>query len=128
MKLQYSVLIVLIVYAAWHLLKLARDAHRVGRRGGTVCQVGFLGGGGALALEPVFQIPSGVFLSVFGSALVTGTADFPLSEIPFQAIVDRVAAGAYQARPARVFGFEQIRQAHALMESGQAGGKIVVRV
>jgi NADPH:quinone reductase len=98
------------------------------RRGGQVCLVGFLGGGGPLTLEPVFQMPSGTTLSVFASAIVTGTAEFPLSEIPFQDIVDRVASGAYQARPAKVFRFEEIQAAHRLMESNEANGKIVVRI
>ena len=98
------------------------------RRGGHACLVGFLGGGGPLALEPVFQIPSGVHLSVFASALVTGTPDFPLSEIPFQAIVDRAASGTYKAKPARVFRFEEIQEAHRFMEAGGANGKIVVTV
>jgi NADPH:quinone reductase-like Zn-dependent oxidoreductase len=98
------------------------------RRGGRACLVGFLGGGGPLALEPVFAMPSGVHLSVFASALVTGTQDFPLAEIPFQAIVDRVASGVYRAKPARVFGFDEIVAAHRLMESNAAGGKIVVRI
>jgi NADPH:quinone reductase len=98
------------------------------RRGGQACLVGFLGGGGPLALEPVFQIPSGRRLSVFASALVTGTADFPLSAIPFQTIVDRVAQGSYRAKPVKVFGFQDIQDAHRLMESNAAGGKIVIRV
>jgi NADPH:quinone reductase len=98
------------------------------KRNGRACLVGFLGGGGPLALEPVFQIPSGRHLSVFASALVTGTPEFPLSEIPFQAIIDRAAQGIYQAKPARVFRFDEIQDAHRLMESGQANGKIVVRV
>ena len=98
------------------------------RRHGHACLVGFLGGGGPLTLEPVFQIPSGRHLSVFASALVTGTPDFPLSEIPFQAIVERVAKGVYKAQPAQVFRFDEIQAAHRLMESGQANGKIVVRV
>jgi NADPH:quinone reductase-like Zn-dependent oxidoreductase len=98
------------------------------KRGGHACLVGFLGGGGPLALEPVFAIPSGRHLTVFASAVVTGTAEFPLSEIPFQAIVDRAAAGVYQAKPAKVFRFEEIREAHRLAESNAAGGKIVVRV
>jgi NADPH:quinone reductase-like Zn-dependent oxidoreductase len=106
----------------------ALDSLQMLRRGGRVCLVGFLGGGAALALEPVFQIPSGRQLSVFASALVTGSAEFPLSEIPFQAIVDRIADGCYKAKPAKVFRFEEIRDAHRLMESNQAGGKIVVRV
>jgi NADPH2:quinone reductase len=98
------------------------------RRDGHACLVGFLGGGGPLALEPVFQIPSGRHLSIFASALVTGTPEFPLSEIPFQAIVDRVADGTYRAKPAHVFGFDQIQAAHRLMETNAAGGKIVVKL
>jgi NADPH:quinone reductase len=97
------------------------------KRGGHVCLVGFLGGG-PLAVEPVFQVPSGRHLTVFASALVTGTPEFPLGEIPFQTIVDRVAAGHYKAKPAKVFAFEDIQGAHRLMESNQAGGKIVVRL
>jgi NADPH2:quinone reductase len=98
------------------------------RRGGAACLVGFLGGGGPLSLEPVFQIPSGRSLSVFASALVTGSSEFPLSEIPFQDIVDRAAAGTYKAKPAGVFGFDDIQQAHRVLESGEAGGKLVVRL
>ncbi len=98
------------------------------RRGGGVCLVGFLGGGGPLTLEPVFQIPSGTHFSVFASALVTGTGEFPLSEIPFQTIVDHVAEGRYKAKPAKVFRFEQIQEAHRLMESGNANGKIVMQI
>jgi NADPH:quinone reductase-like Zn-dependent oxidoreductase len=98
------------------------------RRGAHACLVGFLGGGGPLSLEPVFQIPSGRHLSVFASALVSGTPEFPLSEIPFQSIVDRVADGTYRAKPAHVFGFEEIQAAHRLMETNTAGGKIVIKV
>lgn len=98
------------------------------RRGGKACLVGFLGGGGPLTLEPVFQIPSGVNLAVFASAVVTGSSEFPISEIPFQDIVDRVARGEYSARPAKVFRFEDIQAAHRLMESNEAGGKLVVRI
>ena len=98
------------------------------RRGGCVCQVGFLGGGPPLTMEPVFQIPSGRHLTTFASAIVTGGPDFPLSEIPLQEIVDRVAAGTYQAKPAQVFPFEEIREAHRTMEAGAQPGKLVVLV
>ena len=50
----------------------------------------------------------------------------PAPAIPFQAIVEKAEAGAYQAKPARVFGFEEIGTAHRVMEAGQAGGKLVV--
>ena len=98
------------------------------RRGGHVCLVGFLGGGSPLTLDPIFQMPSGAGLSVFASALVTGSPDFPLAEIPFQDIVDRVAAGIYKAKPAQVFRFADIQEAHRLMEFNQANGKLVVRL
>jgi NADPH:quinone reductase len=96
------------------------------RRGGRLVLAGFLGGLAPIAsFNPLLQVPSGVHFSFFGS-FVYGTPEFPLSEVPLQTIVDRVAAGAYKAKPARVFRFEQIQEAHRLMESNQANGKIVV--
>lgn len=98
------------------------------KRGGRVCQVGFLGGGEPLGLQPVFQIPSGRYLTAFAGAVVTGSEDFPLSEIPFQQIVDRVSNGTYKAKPSRVFRMSEIQEAHRLMEAGKAMGKFVVIV
>jgi len=63
-----------------------------------------------------------------GCAFVTGSPQYPLSDIPFQTIVERAAAGVYQAKPARVFAFDQLQEAHRLMESSRANGKIVVRL
>ena len=65
--------------------------------------------------------------SFFGS-FVFGTPEFPLSDIPFQEILDRAANGVYQAKPVRTFMFDEIRDAHRLMESNGANGKIVVKV
>jgi NADPH:quinone reductase-like Zn-dependent oxidoreductase len=100
------------------------------RRGGRGCQVGFLGGGVALNVEPVFQIPNGRHYSTFASAAATGTPDFPLTEIPFQDIVERVAAGIYRAKPSRVFRFDEqeIREAHRILDQGSQMAKMVVRV
>jgi NADPH:quinone reductase-like Zn-dependent oxidoreductase len=67
-----------------------------------------------------------VHLSFFASAFTFGNADYPLAAIPFQTIVDRAAAGTYRAKPARVFPLARIQDAHRLMESNQANGKIVV--
>lgn len=95
------------------------------RRGGHLCLAGFLGGLAPIAaFNPLVQMPSAVHFSFFGS-FTFGTRDFPLSEIPMQAIVDRVADGTYKAKPATVFRFDEIREAHRLMESNQANGKIV---
>jgi len=103
-----------------------RDSLQAVRAGGRVCQAGFLGGLGPVAdFLPAFDMPSGVQFSFFGSFEV-GTAAYPISAIPFQAIVEKAEAGVSQAKPARVFGFEEIGTAHRVREAGQAGGKLVV--
>jgi len=57
---------------------------------------------------------------------VLGTDDYPLSNIPMQRIVDSAAKGTYRAKPVKVFPFEHVPDAHRLMESNRANGKIVV--
>ncbi|WP_407662694.1 zinc-binding dehydrogenase [Mycolicibacter minnesotensis] len=37
-------------------------------------------------------------------------------------------SGRLEAAPSRVFAFDQIREAHRVMESGEAEGKMVVLV
>lgn len=104
------------------------DSLALVRRGGRVCQAGFLGGLAPFpSFNPLQQMPSGVHFSFFGS-FVFGTPEFPLSDIPLQAIIDHAAAGDYKAKPSRVFRFEDIGEAHRVMESNQANGKLVVRV
>ena len=104
------------------------DSLAILKRGGHLCLAGFLGGLAPLeSFNPLLQMPSGVHFSFFGS-FVFGTPEFPLSAIPLQAIVDRVADGSYKAKPARVFRFDQIQEAHRVMEANQANGKLVVRV
>jgi len=96
------------------------------RRGGRACLAGWLGGLEPIKdFNPLLQMSSGVFLTFFGS-FVFGTPGFPLSDVPLQEIAEDVAAGKLQAKPARVFGFEEIREAHRIMEAGEAGGKMVV--
>jgi len=103
-----------------------RDSLRTARAGGRVCQAGFLGGLGPVAdFLPAFDMPSGVQFSFFGSFEV-GSATYPISAIPFQEIVTKAESGVYQAKPARVFAFEEIAEAQQVMEAGQAGGKLVV--
>ena len=55
-----------------------------------------------------------------------GTPQFPLSDVPLQKIAEQVAAGRLRAKPTRVFRFEEIREAHRVMEANEAGGKMVV--
>jgi len=77
--------------------------------------------------NPLLQMPSGFYFTFFRS-FVFGTPDFPVSDVPLQAIVDKAAAGVYKAKPARVFRFDDIREAREAMESNQANGKMVVRI
>ena len=98
------------------------------RRGGRACLAGWLGGLAPIAdFNPLLQMASGVYLTFFGS-FVFGTPGFPLSDVPLQAIAGDVAAGRYKAKPSRVFRFEDIREAHRVMDANQANGKIVVVV
>lgn len=96
---------------------------------GRVCQVGFLGGLAPVdGFNPIDDLPTGVQLSFFGSPFVLGTADYPLSDIPFDAIIGKAAAGTYRAKPTRTFGFDEIIEAHTVMASGTALGKMTVAV
>ena len=96
------------------------------RRGGRACLAGWLGGLAPIKdFNPLLQMSSGVYLTFFGS-FVFGTPEFPLSDVPLQEIAQQVAAGRLEAKPARVFGFEEIREAHRVMEANEAGGKMVV--
>ncbi len=106
-----------------------RDSLRVVRTGGRVCQLGFLGGLEPVTdFNPIADLPTGVQLSFYGSAFVLGTAGFPLADIPLQQMITKAEAGRYQAKPTKVFGLDQIVEAHRAMEEGLAAGKMVVAV
>jgi NADPH:quinone reductase len=96
------------------------------RRGGTACLAGWLGGLDPIGdFNPLLRMASGVNLNFFGS-FVFGTPGFPLSDVPLADIARQVAEGKLDAKPTRVFSFDQIHEAHKVMESGEAGGKMVV--
>lgn len=101
------------------------DSLRMVRKDGYVCMAGFLGGHGPISFEWATSMAFGVNLNSFAS-FAFGTKEFPTSDVPMQLIVDRVADGTYQAKPAKVLSFDQLPDAHRLMESNEANGKIVV--
>ncbi len=102
------------------------DSLNMLRRGGRACLAGWLGGLAPIAdFNPLLQMASGVYLTFFGS-FVFGTPGFPVSDVPLQAIAADIAVGRYHAKPARVFRFEEIREAHRVMDANQANGKLVV--
>lgn len=96
------------------------------RRGGTACLAGWLGGLDPIGdFNPLLRMASGVNWNFFGS-FVFGTPGFPLSDVPLQDIARQVAQGKLEAKPSRVFSFDEIHEAHRVMEAGEAGGKMVV--
>src|ERR1700704_2707455 len=96
------------------------------RRGGRACLAGWLGGLAPIKdFNPLLQMASGVYLTFFGS-FVFGDPGFPLSDVPLQEIAQQVASGRLKAKPSRVFRFEEIHEAHRVMEANEAGGKMVV--
>jgi NADPH:quinone reductase len=96
------------------------------RRGGRACLAGWLGGLAPIKdFNPLLQMASGVYLTFFGS-FVFGEPGFPLSDVPLQEIAQKVASGRLKAKPSRVFAFEEIHEAHRVMEANEAGGKMVV--
>ncbi|WP_409561066.1 zinc-binding alcohol dehydrogenase family protein [Hyphomicrobium sp. MC8b] len=102
------------------------DSLNMLRRGGRACLAGWLGGLDPIHdFNPLLQMASGVYLTFFGS-FVFGTPGFPLSDVPLQDIARDVAEGRLQAKPSRIFNFEDIREAHRVMEANQANGKMVV--
>jgi NADPH:quinone reductase len=109
--------------------RVLRDSLHSVRAKGRVCQIGFLGGLEPVAdFNPLADLPSGVQLSTFASAFVLGDEAFPTGDVPLQEIVEKAGRGVFAAKPVRVFQFDQIVEAHRLMDSGRAGGKLVVEV
>src|SRR6185437_1390698 len=93
------------------------------RRGGTACLAGWLGGLAPITdFNPLLRMASGVNLSFFGS-FVFGSPGFPLSDVPLAEMARQVQDGELDARPSRVFAFDEIREAHRIMEAGEAAGK-----
>ncbi len=104
-----------------------QDSLKMVKKGGRVVIAGFLGGRDPIQFEVLSGLQTGADLSFFAS-FALGSRDYPLSKIPLQAMVEKAEKGIYKASPARIFNFEQLPDAHRLMESNEANGKIVVQV
>jgi NADPH2:quinone reductase len=88
-------------------------------------QAGWLGGLAPVPdFNPMVEMESGVHFSLFHSK-VLGTPDFPLSQIPWQRIVRTIENGEWDAKPAHVFEYKDIHKAHRILDSHDAGGKIL---
>lgn len=103
------------------------ESIELARAGGRMLQAGWLGGLAPVKdFNPMVQMKPGVHFSLFHSK-VLGTAEFPLSGIPLQGIVDKIEDKAWDAKPTYVFDWKDIQKAHELLDSHNAGGKIVAK-
>lgn len=97
------------------------------RPGGRMLQAGWLGGlAPVVDFNPMVEMEPGVHFSLFHSKVV-GMPNFPLSGIPLQDIVRKIENGEWDAKPTNVFDYKDIHNAHRMLDSHDAGGKIVVK-
>lgn len=90
---------------------------------GTVCFTGMLSDAWTIPdFYPIGYLPNGVRLTAYGGE----SSDLPA--LAFQRYVDLVAEGKLPIRVDRVFALDEIAEAHRVMESGAAVGKLVVRI
>lgn len=98
-----------------------KDSLRVTKEGGIVCQTGIVGGKWTLEeVNPMDLVPSAVYLTVYAG----GVEDF--MRMPLEEMVRNVERGEMKLQIGKVFTLDQIVEAHEMMDSDKAGGKIVV--
>lgn len=97
------------------------DTLRATRVHGTVCFTGMLSDVWTVKdFYPIDYLPAGVRLTAYSGE----ASDLPADVL--QGFLDDVAAGRAPVPIDRVYTIDQVREAHARMESGQAAGKLVV--
>lgn len=100
-----------------------RDTLGAVRSGGTVCFTGMLADDWTIPeFYPMDWLPNGVRLTAYSGE----AAD--LAAAVLQAFVDAVASGEASIPLGRVYGLDDIVQAHRDMEAGTVGGKGVVLI
>lgn len=103
-----------------------KDTLQAVRPWGQVVVVGLLGGAPVLeSFNLMGDLPNTVRLSFFGSGLL-GSDALPLHDSPLNEVANQVAAGKIRSTRARTFKAEDIQEAHRLLDSNTANGKIVV--
>jgi NADPH:quinone reductase-like Zn-dependent oxidoreductase len=97
------------------------DSLRCPKPGGVVCMTGLVGNKWSIDnFAPMDSIPQAVYLTIYAGDVVDFMA------MPLQELVDQVAAGNLHVTIGKVFHIDDIVEAHRLMDSNHAGGKIVV--
>ena len=111
----------------WSATAPLLDSLAMVRRRGRVCLAGFLGGLDPVSISIHCSRCRAAHFSFFGS-FVFGTPDFPCQRCRSKPSSMPPPPAVTKLKPARVFRFEDIREAHRVMESNQANGKMVVVV
>jgi NADPH:quinone reductase-like Zn-dependent oxidoreductase len=97
------------------------DSLRCAGEYGIVCMTGMVGNKWSIDnFSPMDVIPTAVNLTTYDG----GPDDFMAT--PLEELTEQIAAGTLNVNVGRVFRLDEIVEAHRLMESNQAGGKIVV--
>ncbi len=99
------------------------DSLQATRRGGIVCMTGILGGQWTLSeFHPMGDVPTGVKLTSY-----SGEAS-DISAEQLQRYVSLVESGKLSLKTGPRFKFEKLQEAHELMDSNRANGKIVIEL
>ncbi len=98
-----------------------KDSLQCLRPGGVACMTGMLSESWSVPhFAPMEFIPATVHLTVYDSGQVRSSA------AAFQEFIEEIEAGNLKLSIGRVFKLDEIVEAHKLMESNTANGKIVV--
>ncbi len=101
--------------------KVIADSFACIRTGGTLCMAGLLGGEWVIDdFAPGATIPSTTKFTYFSSSST------PMPTVALHQYLKGLEAGRYRSPLGRVFSFNEIATAHALMDSNIVAGKIVV--
>ncbi|MCD7728878.1 MAG: zinc-binding dehydrogenase [Clostridia bacterium] len=101
--------------------KTLRDTMRCVKRGGIVCNTGILGGVYYLnGFDPIKEIPNGVYLTGFFS-------NYPSASV-IKEMVAFIEKHNIEPKIAKVFHFDDIKEAVKLQDNGGFDGKIVIEV
>lgn len=107
-------------------LSAVADTARALRPFGEIAMIGMLDGVQALADFNIHQVlPDAVALSFFGTTML-GTPALPLADAPLMRIARDVEQGRLPSLRVKTFTFDEVPQAHHLMENSSVQGKLVV--
>jgi NADPH:quinone reductase-like Zn-dependent oxidoreductase len=98
-----------------------KDSLRCAKEGGLVCMTGMVGNKWSFdEFDPMAAIPTAVGLTTYAGE----AEDF--MRMPLEDLIKQIATSALTVQVGKVFHLDEIVEAHRLMDSNKAGGKIVM--